>query len=81
MRLSNKYLLIKHHVKIKTINYCIIQCFYIIINRNFTLMFRFDLVFDGLIIEIKYFHLTRTKYRYTVDSNSYNNAYMPNVCI
>lgn len=31
MGLSNKYLSIKHHVKIKTINYYIIQCFYIII--------------------------------------------------
>ena len=31
-------------MKIKTINYCIVQCFYII-NKNFTVMFSFDLVF------------------------------------
>ena len=45
MRLSNKYLSIKHHVKIKTINYCIIQMFLYNIIRIFTLMFSSDLVF------------------------------------
>jgi len=44
MRLSDKYLSIKHYMKIKTINYCIVQCFYII-NKNFTVMFSFDLGF------------------------------------